>query len=182
MSNPIKIGQVITYKGEQWKVIGVGVTNPGFRLRAPFLGRSKDDEVKPALDQELTIHPTGTCFDDALDFFAQLLKESPLRARTPDVFLVHGVCLFPTGAPYAHAWVEERGKIWFSGKLHGTLAFFKGEKDEFVREFRVIAERKYTPAEAWKQNHLFVHYGPWDGLCMSLVKRPFLRKRLYSGS
>jgi hypothetical protein len=28
MSDLIKIGQVIAYKGEQWKVIGVGVTNP----------------------------------------------------------------------------------------------------------------------------------------------------------
>lgn len=28
MSNSIAIGQVITYKGEQWKVIGVGITNP----------------------------------------------------------------------------------------------------------------------------------------------------------
>lgn len=58
----------------------------------------------------MTIHPTHTCFDDALELIELLVKEHPELKEDigENMLIVHAICLMPDGSPYAHAWVEDK--------------------------------------------------------------------------
>lgn len=119
----------------------------------------------------LTIFPTGTCFDDALEWLTELVKRSPLRGFTPNLFLCHGICLMHGIDPYSHAWVEEFGMVWFSGVIEEDKAMIKCDLKEFYDHFHVTEQvTKYTPWQAVEQNHAAENYGPWEQRYIDLTR------------
>jgi hypothetical protein len=112
------------------------------------------------------IRPTHTCFDDALEFFAERLKAKPALAKANGFVLVHGVLLAPSGPhegePFAHAWVEEAGEVWNSGLLEGQLIYYAVDRDEWYREMRLQDSTRYSPRAAWEANERSGHNGPWE--------------------
>lgn len=116
------------------------------------------------------IHPTGTCFDDALDFLAEALRIDP-RA---DLVLVHGICTHPdgprAGTRYAHAWVEEGEDLWQTGIIDGERRTYCCERAEFYGLLKIVDTTRYTPRQADRENRRSNHYGPWVKRYAALCK------------
>ncbi len=111
-----------------------------------------------------TIYPTRQCFTDALEFFDELAKEkNPILKMSNYLFLVHAICLTPTGEPYSHAWVEQgHDTVIFKGILLGKPQYFATEKAGYYDEMRVTSDiTRYTPMDAVKENLASGHFGPW---------------------
>lgn len=118
------------------------------------------------------IYPTHKCFDDALDFLEELARQ-----KNPALYrmrLVHGICLHPDdGHEYAHAWVEQDGTcVIFSGILNGKFGYFAASIEEYYPDAKVQETTKYTPFEAWRENHRTNHYGPWIEKYQRLCRTP----------
>lgn len=113
----------------------------------------------------MKILPTHTCFDDALDFMAERLKQDKKLAFGAELLVVHGVCLAPEGRhkdrPFAHAWVEEGGRAWQGGILDGEKVFYSMTVEEFCERLRPQHWTKYTVSQAARENHRTNHFGPW---------------------
>lgn len=122
--------------------------------------------------KEATIFPTGSCFDDALEFISERVTEN--RSAIDALLLVHGIALIPedqpeAGKPFAHAWVEEGAEVWQSGILDGERIYFSAPKEEILPKLRVQEATRYAVREAHAENVRTKSYGPWlekyQGLC-----------------
>jgi len=114
---------------------------------------------------DLTILPTGKCFDDVFAFVEMRLAENPeLLDR---LTIVHGVCLFPddqeeAGKPFAHAWVIERDSVvWQGGLLRGERVWYSMPFGEFTLQLRVQRATPYSLRTAAAENKRTGHLGPW---------------------
>lgn len=113
------------------------------------------------------IHPTHTCFDDALDMLQEAIKANPDSFTSDELKLVHAICLNPKGEEYSHAWIESTNShavniVWFTGIYNGKRRQFAADPKEYYEEMKVKETTKYTPMQAWKMNEKFVTYGPWE--------------------
>lgn len=123
------------------------------------------------MKKKVAIRPTGSCFDDSLDYLAFLVKERPERAYSGEFRLAHGILSAPDGEPYSHAWVEERGsRVWTGGILDGVRGYFAFDKVEYYAEMTVTDVTLYSVAEVWRQNYRSGHYGPWEEKYRSLCR------------
>ena len=116
--------------------------------------------------------PTGTCFDDALDFVSELLAASTGDAKLrwiQQLIIVHGICITPDGEPYAHAWVEHLEKVWQGTLLQGQRAFYPTQREKFYEERRVMESTRYTVREAMRMNEQHDNFGPWEERYLRLV-------------
>jgi len=123
------------------------------------------------------ILPTNTCFDDALDFITEVIsanidiKDELLKS----LILVHAVCIHPDGYPYAHAWVEDRGKCIFKGIFNGKADYFAADQKEYYKDTKVIEVTKYTIMQAAALNAKHNTFGPWKpdylALCSDKKRR-----------
>lgn len=114
------------------------------------------DATAPLKISNASIEPTRSCFDDALDFFEQVVD---LARMTRDDLastyrVVHGICVGADIAQrYAHAWVEEIGVeleytlqdgsssgykqtllgeiVWQAGVVDGARVYFAVERQWF---------------------------------------------------
>ncbi len=115
-----------------------------------------------------TIYPTGTCFDDALDFI--------MRERPKEYLLVHGICTADDGDDYAHAWVEavdQKTAIGFGlAEVDGKKVEIGYEVDieEFYERMRVSEKTKYGFWDMVRENHAKGTYGPWEEKYLKLCK------------
>jgi hypothetical protein len=116
------------------------------------------------------ILPTHTCFDDALDFIYEVIKQHPDNEK--GLYLVHGI-VYADGRPSAHAWVEDGDKVIFAGILEGEKSYFAAERKEYYRELKVKTTAKYSVKAAMRQNLITGNYGPWlpqlKALCRQAV-------------
>jgi hypothetical protein len=102
--------------------------------------------------------PTGTCFDDALEF---VIEANVPRSNWYKYTIVHGVCVAPDGHRYAHAWIE-RGELAIQVMLDGEERFALSlPRGEFYTYYRVRLTTRYTVREAAEENRRTGHYGPW---------------------
>lgn len=116
----------------------------------------------------VTIYPTGTCFDDALDGLAIALKSSPAEFYLDNYALVHAICRKPTGEEYSHAWFEckrpdaDGGWVcYFEGYVDGQRVQVCFDRKSFIEKYPIVEETRYTPRQAWELNEISGHYGPW---------------------
>jgi hypothetical protein len=114
-----------------------------------------------------TIHPTRSCFDDALDFIAAAVtRHGPWAVE--HLRLVHAICRIPegqhkAGRRFAHAWVEQDRQIVIqAGLIDGQKAYYGTLRRDHYRELRVECSTVYTVEEAWERNRDSNHYGPWE--------------------
>jgi len=116
------------------------------------------------------IHPTHTCFDDALDFFA----EAGIPPNMIDEFrVVHGICVAPDHQSYAHAWVEhvDTRQCIQAGIFNGKRIFHAAPLATYYARLRVQEITRYTPNAALRENHRTGHYGPWVEKYRALCSR-----------
>lgn len=95
----------------------------------------------------MKVLPTGTCFDDALDFLSFRMKQDGVERAMRSLVLVHGICLVPeghlkAGTRFAHAWVEETrpdGEVlaWQDGYAEGLRVSYAVGLLELLQELRI---------------------------------------------
>jgi hypothetical protein len=107
------------------------------------------------------VYPTGKCFDDALDLMAATLKSCRDPRRRASLFLVHALCKAPDETLFAHAWLEEQGRVIFVGIQDGKRKVFIAERGEYRRSWQVQESVRYTFDQALALNHQTGNYGPW---------------------
>ena len=127
--------------------------------------------VTPELVRALTIHPTNTCFDDALDYIEMLASSGVTPAVLNEHHVVHGVCLWPQNQPgsesesdrrFAHGWVERGEWAIQCGLIEGVRVYYQMPRDQMHEYLRVQRFTRYTLREALHHNEQSGHYGPWD--------------------
>jgi hypothetical protein len=112
----------------------------------------------------VTIYPTHTCFDDALDYLAHRVRQN--RRAAMKLTLVHGILLAPEGKrkgePFAHAWVEEGGRVIQDGLLEdGSRVTWSMSVAEFREKMQPQKTTRYTVRQAARENRRTNHFGPW---------------------
>jgi hypothetical protein len=109
--------------------------------------------------------PTHHCFDDALEFIAERVKESPSLAHDTALILVHGIARATSGPHvgelYAHAWCEEEGHCWDAALLDGQRIYYSVAREELYAARQVEDVTRYTIQQACLLNLGTRHYGPW---------------------
>lgn len=122
------------------------------------------------------IKPTGTCFDDAIDFLQAAVSEHPTWALN-HLRLVHGICLSPRDAlppdvPFSHGWVEQDREIVIqAGIIGGVTGFYGLPRRHHYAIMRVQCITVYTVEEAWERNRIHRHFGPWESSYRDLCGR-----------
>lgn len=130
------------------------------------------------MSDDFVIYPTGTCFDDALEFLCDVVTAMP--GEVDRFRLVHAICLMPetqdnAGERFAHAWVEEAGTAdgviaWSFGIWRGVRVRYAVGRDDKYAHLRPQDVTYYTAEEAWRENVAARHYGPWRPAYAALVK------------
>jgi hypothetical protein len=129
----------------------------------------------PGSAATMTILPTGTCFDDAIEYLNEIALHGQ-RERLLTLKLVHGICLAPEGAqegtPFAHAWVEEAGVCVQAGLFSGEpqKVYYGVKRAEFYAKLRVQVATYYTAPEVVVHNRRTGHFGPWEHLYRDLCQ------------
>lgn len=118
----------------------------------------------------MTILPTHTCFDDALDWIVGRLQQDGASVFDT-LFLVHGIQVIPGGQVdadhlFAHAWVEDGAYCWDfgiieGGDAHGRKCAYAVEPVEYYQTRQVQEATRYTVRQAFVQNRRSGTYGPW---------------------
>lgn len=137
----------------------------------------------PPTDNDQIIHPTGTCFTDAME----LLNEVALH--NPDALdhytLVHAICIAPTvgndgsvapGELFAHAWLEKvtatgRVEAWQKGVLEGYEVVYAVDVAELEQLLKPQRTWKYSPRMALECNRRSHMLGPWEPELAALCGR-----------
>ncbi len=128
------------------------------------------------------ITATGTCFQDALDFFEHLAEEdeSVVAAACANLRLVHGICEM-NKVRYCHAWVEEyvvdtqyradwpKYVVWQGVMWNGRRAYVAMERDSFYTAFAVHFQTPYPIALVATLISVTGHGGPWNDTYMELM-------------
>ena len=113
----------------------------------------------------IVLYPTNHCFDDALDFISNRLKED--RRTAGHLILVHGIMLSPAdhdppNEPYAHAWVEDGITVWDAGILEGQgRVWYSVSRNEYYKNLRPQKMSRYNVSMAMRLNALHNNFGPW---------------------
>jgi hypothetical protein len=85
----------------------------------------------------MNILPTHRCFDDTVEIIEEKIMKDNMQWYT--LFVVHGICIFPDGRPYAHAWVEQGDTCIFKGITEpgGETVTIEVEKESFYAYYSV---------------------------------------------
>ena len=129
----------------------------------------------------MNIQPTHECFTDVMEFYEELIESEPADDVAKLLLryeLMHGICAFPDGELYAHAWLWDRecDTYVISGLFNGERIYVVNvPKDMFCEEFRPQFVARYTAHEASIENFRTGHYGPWIreiwNLCSDVKRR-----------
>ena len=111
------------------------------------------------------IYPTHTCFDDAVQIMADLVRENRETLNSNRFVIVHAI-VAPEGKESSHAWVEdtEKNLVIFMGLLNGDRMSFSVDLGEYYLKMNVRDFTKYTIAECIaeeKKTGQERSYGPW---------------------
>lgn len=105
------------------------------------------------------IYPTGTCFDDAMDWFMKNYKDKN------NLLLVHAICEKDDGELYSHAWCEHDNQAFGFGLIEheGEQVFccYCTDIKDYYDYFKVKKKSKYDITKVLLNNVLYKTYGPW---------------------
>lgn len=127
--------------------------------------------------KNITLYPTNTCFDDAMDHLQELVNENPARRYSGEYVLVHGI-LDNGDHQYAHAWLEtDQWAIdgrYFKDK-HVMCEF---DKKGYYLELNVVEKTVYTVQQTLAMNLKHGTFGPWEEKYRKLCKPREIRKHI----
>lgn len=117
----------------------------------------------PPEPAEMTLYPTGKCFDDAVEIITAFLRTDPRHAGRKDLFIVHGIVEGPEYS-FSHAWVldEARKTVFQFHFLNGERIGVEYTLEQFNHHFKVTDEKRYTLREFDRLNRTHMTYGPWE--------------------
>lgn len=126
----------------------------------------------------MTLYPTHTCFDDAVDFVNLIADKCPdkcpeaIKEAVSRLVIVHAICLLPNGSPYAHAWVEdkEEGICVFRFIVKNKPKYFNTPIEKYYVKFQVQETTKYTIEQAVKETRRTGTSGPWEQRYLVLTR------------
>jgi hypothetical protein len=122
----------------------------------------------------VVLHPTHTCFDDAVENLIYLMERDG-RHIVKDARIVHAV-IAPDGEEMSHAWLEYRGEVYFTAVKDGRRVLVVAGIAEYEAKSKIKHVTKYTLWEAYEEEKRTGHYGPWDpqyrALCGNEVPAP----------
>jgi hypothetical protein len=101
------------------------------------------------------IHPTHTCFDDALDFFVHIKPRA-----IHEYVVVHALVTLPGQSDvFAHAWVEQLPErlVIQGGIVNGRRCYYALP----TLPFTIVKSSRYTALQALQLNAIHEHFGPW---------------------
>lgn len=130
---------------------------------------------------EVIIHPTHSCFDDAIDYINFLATENPsdIQRMNKEYRVCHGICLFPDGEKYAHAWLEYRNSTIEGGIYDGQKVAVRQPKADFYKRQRPVKVLRYTIKQTIKlEKDIYGYCGPWDPEIRALCRDIQLKKRI----
>lgn len=117
------------------------------------------------------VYPTGTCFDDAVEWINARCEDQPFLATTRQMMLVHAIVTNnETGEEYAHAWVEDSGMCVFAGIKDGERGYFAVRPDEYIKASKARLITRYTCRQLLKLCRQTGSSGPWKPEYLALVK------------
>jgi hypothetical protein len=117
------------------------------------------------MNEETTIYPTHSCFDDAMEFVDWMAVEfADEKEGLEGISLVHSINETQDGKRYAHAWVEDSSTdvAIFAGIFKGVKAYFGSPIKEFYARYNVQETTRYTVTEAIMNNLRTYNFGPWE--------------------
>ena len=121
----------------------------------------------------LTILPTYSCFNDAIEYIEEIAKADQQRAL--GLVLVHAIVVMPDGPEegtlYSHAWVEDGELVWQAGMWNGQRVYFSCLRVEYTRFMRVQDSTRYNLYELYIENRKSGHYGPWKPEYQALCRK-----------
>lgn len=108
------------------------------------------------------VHPTHTCFDDAIEYLELLCKAGCSPGVVREHVVVHAICCNPdTGKLFAHAWVEMGASAVQAGIIGGVKQYYAIPVADLLTHFGVERCTRYTADEVVEHNFRTGHYGPW---------------------
>lgn len=112
-----------------------------------------------------SLMPTGSCFDDALEYLEHLSRSNPqMLVEHQALWLVHGLCRARNaeGTIYAHGWVELDGHCIEAGLLYGNRIYYGVRTDRYYAKRNVIQATAYRMVDVLAENERTNNYGPWQ--------------------
>jgi len=122
--------------------------------------------------EDSTIFPTRECFSDVVHYVNACFEEgATVEHLYRSLRIVHAICLFDDGRPYAHAWVErvDDDACILSGIHKGETIYFAVDRGAFHRKALVYDETRYTLAECAELERATGSGGPWLPEYLELV-------------
>jgi hypothetical protein len=109
------------------------------------------------------VHPTFSCFDDAMEFIEYVAKEHK-QDDLSMIKLVHGLFTGNDNKSHTHAWVEDSSMevAIFAGMWKGDKIYFYSPIDQFYSSHKITETTKYTLREAAEKNLTHQTFGPWE--------------------
>lgn len=126
-------------------------------------------------DGHIQLLPTGTCFDDALDYVSVLLKDAGCYTERKKILTTHYVChglVGPDDDPIAHAWVEVGDDVWISGLWRGKQVFTSLPRSDYYASMGARDITRYTCQEVVDLNRKSNHFGPWEERYVERCRKP----------
>ncbi len=132
------------------------------------------------MKKQITIYPTGTCFDDAIDYINAISLKEPwnIKLFNKQYRIAHGICLFEDWRPYAHCWLEKANSCYdyrLFESPEGEKVQIKYTRGEFYTLFKPQKVVRYTIRDCLHlEKRVHGYCGPWDpqirALCPDLQK------------
>lgn len=129
-------------------------------------------------ESEIVLYPTGTCFDDAVDYLNDLCSKEPWKIKwlNKQYKIVHGICLLEDGSPYSHCWLERANRC-YDFRLYGSSikekVMVEYTRIEYYSRFKPQKMLKYSLKDCCDLERTYGYPGPWDAelrkLCNDLV-------------
>jgi len=121
------------------------------------------------MTEKITLHPTGTCFDDVSKILIELKNLHRNKFRPSKAYIHHAIVKGDSN-PYAHAWVHYK-KHRYEIKLGSDDVPFLiqfGARDK--QSFEVLDETKYSLFDVKKMTDTNPHLktGPWENRYLEL--------------
>lgn len=122
----------------------------------------------------ITIHPTHTCFDDAVEIL--MLATEHGAVRTGEFVIVHAIVEPPGEVAMAHAWVEHpaRDRALFIGIVgdaaDGRRDVLMARRSEYRAELGVRESTSYTLDQAIREELRTGQCGPWEAKYQRLCR------------
>lgn len=118
----------------------------------------------------MKLYPTSTCFDDATDLLAQIIRDELIAFDSDEVLLVHGL-LNSEGTVTAHAWIERGEDVYNVCLRAGRKVAAVFDRALYYEAFSITDCTRYTIQQAIDAEKAAGRHAPWEPRYLEHCKR-----------